>query len=45
MSESEPLMNHRKVYDDVKTKFCLVAWDKINGNLFIGWSASGVEVA
>lgn len=32
MNASEPLMNRRKLFDDVKTKFCLATWDKINGN-------------
>ncbi len=34
MNANEPLMNRRKLFDDVKTKFCLVAWEKSSGNLF-----------
>lgn len=31
--------------DDIKTKGIGILWDKSNGNLFTGWSVSGVKVA
>ena len=44
-SVSELLLRCRKVLDDVKTGGLSKPQDKLKGNLFTAWAASGIEVA
>ena len=45
MSNSEPSMRCRNIRDGVKTGVLRQLQDKLRGNLFTAWAASGIEVA
>ncbi|HUV77669.1 MAG TPA: hypothetical protein VMW06_06385 [Desulfobacterales bacterium] len=45
MSDREPSMRCRNIRDDVKTGVLRQLQDKSSGSLFIGWAASGIEMA
>jgi hypothetical protein len=45
MSESEPLMRCRKIWDGVKTGVLAGLQDKSRGSLFTAWAASGIKMA
>jgi hypothetical protein len=45
ISNSEPSMRCRNIWDDVKTGVLRQLQDKLRGNLFTAWAASGIEVA
>ncbi len=44
-SESEPLMKHRKIRDDIKTEVCALLRDKPGGYPLVGQAVSGVKAA
>ena len=44
-SESEPLMKHRKIRDDIKTEVCALLRDEPGGHPLIGQAVSGVKAA
>jgi len=45
MSVSEPLMRCRNIRDGVKTGVLAGLQDKLRGNLFTAWAASGIKMA
>jgi hypothetical protein len=45
MSVSEPLMRCRNIRDGVKTGVLADLQDKLRGNLFTAWAASGIKMA
>src|SRR5664279_6008587 len=44
-SESDPLLKHRKIRDDIKTGVCVYPRDESGGNPFAGQMVSGVKAA
>jgi hypothetical protein len=45
MSNREPSMRCRNIRNDVKTGVLRQLQDKLRGNLFTAWAASGIEMA
>jgi len=45
MSNREPLMRCRNIWDDVETGVLRQLQDKPRRSLFIVWAASGIEMA